>query len=47
MSEILRSESKTQNCVIQLFTGLGYDYLSEWNKQAIIQELFTGRARLA
>jgi len=36
MPEIPRSERKTQNRVIQLFTGpggLGYDYLGEWNKR--------------
>jgi type I restriction enzyme R subunit len=36
MTEIPRSERKTQNRVIQLFTGpggLGYDYLGEWNKR--------------
>ena len=36
MREIPRSERKTQNRVIQLFTGpggLGYDYLGEWNKR--------------
>ncbi|MBV6499033.1 MAG: hypothetical protein CJBNEKGG_01482 [Prosthecobacter sp.] len=36
MPEISRSERKTQNRVIQLFTGpggLGYDYLGEWNKR--------------
>jgi type I restriction enzyme R subunit len=36
MPEQPRSERKTQNRVIQLFTepgGLGYDYLGEWNKR--------------
>jgi type I restriction enzyme R subunit len=36
MLETPHSEGKTQNRVIQLFTGpgrLGYDYLSEWNKR--------------
>lgn len=36
MPEIPRSERKTQNRVIQLFTGpggLGYEYLGEWNKR--------------
>lgn len=36
MPEIPRSERKTQNRVIQLFTGpggLSYDYLGEWNKR--------------
>jgi type I restriction enzyme, R subunit len=36
MPEIPRSERKTQNRVIDLFTGpggLGYDYLGEWNKR--------------
>ena len=36
MPEIPRSERKTQNRVIQLFTGpggLGYDYLGEWHKR--------------
>ncbi len=37
MPEIPRSERKTQNRVIKLFTGpggLGYEYLGEWNKRA-------------
>ncbi|MBI2399181.1 MAG: type I restriction endonuclease subunit R [Xanthomonadales bacterium] len=36
MPELPRSERKTQNRVIQRFTGpggLGYDYLGEWNKR--------------
>ena len=57
MPEHPRSERKTQNRVIQLFTGpggLGFCCLSEGNKrektralkQAIVQELLTGRTRL-
>jgi type I restriction enzyme R subunit len=57
MLETPRFEGKTQNRVIQLFTGpggLGYDYLGEWNKrdnnralkQAMMQELLTWRTRL-
>ena len=57
MPEQSRSERKTQTRVIQLFPGpggLGYDYLGEWNKrennralkQAMMQELHTGRTRL-
>ncbi|MBV6499025.1 MAG: hypothetical protein CJBNEKGG_01474 [Prosthecobacter sp.] len=57
MPEITLSECKTQNRVIQLLTGpggLGYDYLVEWKKQenncafkqAMMQELLTGRTRL-
>jgi type I restriction enzyme, R subunit len=39
MSEISRSEHKTQYCAIALFTDktrpdcLGYDYLGEWHKR--------------